>query len=52
MAAVVRPADGGGFVADEGGPAHNVVDGQGEVVRRPGLQDEENDECGEGYFTH
>ncbi len=54
---VVRPADGGGFVADEGGSAHDVVDGQGEVVRRTGLedkkpQDKENDECGEGYLAH
>ena len=51
-AAVVRPADGGGFVADEGGSAHDVVDGQGEVVRRTGLEDKENDEGGEGYCTH
>ena len=52
MAAVVRPADGGGFVAYERGSAHDVVDGQGEIVGRTGLEDKENDEDGEGYFTH
>ena len=51
-AAVVGPADAGGFVADQGGTAHDVVDGQGEVVRRPGLEDKKNDEGGEGYGTH
>ena len=39
-AAIVRPAGAAGFVAHQRGSAHDVIDRQGEVIRRPGLQDE------------
>ncbi len=50
--AVVGPADAGRFVADQRGSAHDVVHGEGEVVGRPGLQDKQDDQDGEGYFAH
>src|ERR1017187_8949075 len=46
-AAVVRPAYAGGLVADQGGTAHDVVDGEREFTRRPGLRNEQNDEGGQ-----
>ena len=50
--AVVRPAHARGLVADQGGTAHDVVDGEGEVVRRPGLEDKKNDQGGQNSETH
>ena len=43
----MRPAHAGGLVADQGGTAHDVVDGESEVVRRPGLEEEQKGKGGQ-----